>query len=237
MTLSKARRSWGWHCGAASRGSWGWFSPTACGTAGTGDTCNHAEGAGGLGWAAQACKEAMLPFLKDTWVFPSPDYPTSPPTVPIHSLCFCPGVCFLGPFSLEMMQNASSDRANLQPPTLAVFPVWLVALFWRSAYLWGSFGLWEVEMDLSLSLVDYFPQFPSCPRAAVAADSSTAWVGCLEEEWGNHCEHRKLPVALVSATILDIIRKAISFSNFQDRGDGSWLIIGSCCKKTCIGSS
>lgn len=41
----------------------------------------------------------------------------------------------------------------------------------------------------------------------------------------------RLPVALVSAIILDIIRKTISFSNFQDRGDGSWLIIGSCCKK------
>lgn len=39
---------------------------TACDTRGKGDTCNHKEGAGGLEWAALACKETMLLFLKET---------------------------------------------------------------------------------------------------------------------------------------------------------------------------
>lgn len=38
-------------------------------------------------------------------------------------------------------------------------------------------------------------------------------------------------MAFVSAGIQDVIRKTISFSNFQDRGDGSRLIIGSRFKK------
>lgn len=80
--------------------------PTASGMRGKGDICNHAEGARGWGWAAWGCEETTLPLPRKTWVLPCPAHPTSPSTVPIHSPCLCPGVCFLGPFSLERVQNA-----------------------------------------------------------------------------------------------------------------------------------
>lgn len=44
----------------------GLVQPSTCDTGGKGDTCNHTERARGLEWAAQTCKETMLPFLKET---------------------------------------------------------------------------------------------------------------------------------------------------------------------------
>lgn len=74
-----------------------------------------------------------------------------------------------------------------------------------------------------------FPQVPLLPQGC-----SSCWqqhsreLGAWRSSEAVTASTERLPVALVSAIILDIIRKTISFSNFQDRGDGSWLIIGSC---------
>lgn len=72
-------------------------------------------GAGGWGRAAWGC-EPRLPFPRETWALPSPALPTSPSPNPVCSPCLCPGVCFLGPGSLETMQNAILKQWSKSPP-------------------------------------------------------------------------------------------------------------------------
>lgn len=123
------------------------------------------RGAGGLEWAAQACKETMLPFLRETWVFPSPAYPTFPSTDLIHSLCFCPGV-FLGPFSLEIMQNAISKSKSPTPTPCQIPSVWLLGPFYLYFGEVPTFGeaLSSVKSKwICLSLVIISPSSPPPP--------------------------------------------------------------------------
>lgn len=74
--------------------------------------------------------------------------------------------CILSGNDAKCHPQVIEQLSNPQPlPYFQCMARWsFLSLFWGSAYLWGSFGLCEVEMDSSLSLVDYFPEFLSSPR-------------------------------------------------------------------------
>lgn len=144
--------------------------------------------AGGLEWAAQACKETMLPFLKETWVFPSPAYPTSPSPDPLPLLLSRSVV-----FRTILSGNDAKccPQANLQPPALVVFPVCgsLVCLYFGGVPIMGQlWALWSRNGFVCL-FGGLFPCVPLLPSSLLTA--AQPWVGCLEEEWGSHCKHRK----------------------------------------------
>lgn len=198
---------------------------------------------------AEACKETTLPFSGGTCVLLCPAL-SCPPHLSLASPHLFPLPL---PRSVEFRPWLFGNDAKCysqmieqtsipQPSTyFQCVPCWsFLSLCWGSAYSWGSFGRTDVEMDLSLSLVVYFPKFPSSPRDELAccwqhAREFSAWrrskAGTAFTE-----STERLPVAIVSAVIWDVIRKTIRFSNFQDRGNGCWLIIGSCFKKTCVTS-
>lgn len=122
------------------------------------------------------------------------------------------------------MEQASIPQPSLHvhaPPALSN-PSWGKRLLMPLDYE-EDFGRCDVRTHLSLSLPGYLPEFPLFPPGMCQL------VGCSSTgEGARQAQHKTVPVAsaCVSAMAWAVSRENISFSNFQDRGDGSWLITG-----------
>lgn len=124
----------------------------------------------------------------------------------------------------KAMEQASIPQPSLHfhaPPALSI-PSWGKRLLMPLDYE-EDFGRCDVRTHLSLSLPGYLPEFPLFPPGMCQL------VGCSSTgEGARQAQHKTVPVAsaCVSAMARAVSRENISFSNFQDRGDGSWLITG-----------
>lgn len=100
-------------------------------------------------------------------MFPSPAYPTSPSPDPFP-LLLSRSVVFrtiLSGNDAKCCPQVTEQISNPQPLLYSQYVARWSVFILEECLLWGSFGLCEVEMDLSVSLVDYFPVFPSSPVA------------------------------------------------------------------------